>query len=468
MGTSRNVTTPVEDLLAAASEPIFAVGHDRRIVFFNPACERLFGCKADDVLGQECYYGGPASSDALESLRASLCPPPEAFEGQRVRGTIQVPVLGGAWHQRAATFLPCHDERGDLLWVVGYVEPDEPQWPAVPDGPQQWHDRLHRLRARLIERYGIDQIVCESRAMRRVLRQIRAAAACDAPLLITGPEGAGKELVARTIHYAGARRDEPFVPIDCAVLPPEILERTLAKLLDGAPDDRPAYVSAGSVLPGTLYLDEVLHLPRDYQAQLVPWACQQHGEFPERPARSPRLIASTSENAAQALAEGGFRDDLYYALTTLTIAVPPLRERLEDVPLLAQSFLEQQNARGEHQVGSLSDEALAVLARYDWPGNVRELAETIATAHGRATSAQIQQADLPLRIRAAQEAVPPARQDLPVSLDELLIRVEARLIRLALERARGNKSRAAEVLGISRPRLYRRMEMLGIEPGQPR
>ena len=179
----------------------------------------------------------------------------------------------------------------------------------------------------------------------------------------------------------------------------------------------------------------------------------------------PRLITSTTSDLQDALAKGSLREDLFYSVTPLRIDLPALRQRREDIPLLAQHFLELENDRADHQVGSLEDEAVEVLTHYEWPGNVRELAETMAQAHTRATTGRIQVQDLPFRLRSAYDAISssPVADELPMKLDELLVRVETKIIRLALQRSRGNKSQAADFLGISRPRLYRRMDVLGIE-----
>lgn len=469
MSRNRKATSEFEPFFSATAEPIYAVDAQRRIVLFNGACERLTGRNADEILGCQCQEADPPPRDQ-PTLTTSLCPPPGVFQGRQASQAARIPVASGGWEQRTVDFVPCHDEEGNLLFVLAFIKTGRATRPANADKVPSLVGQLERLRSGMLRRYGFDQLICQSRPMQRVLGQIKAASDSDAAILVVGEAGTGKELVARTIHYASPRCDLPFVPIDCAVLPPQVLDRTLATLLRSGEETPAFYASPLANPPGTVFLDEVLQLPRDYQARLVPLisVSREAGVLDSEREPTPRLIATTTEDPQQAVSDGTLREDLFYALTTFILEVPPLRERREDIPLLAQHFLEEENGRSERRVGSLSDEACEILTAYDWPGNVRELAETVATAHSRAAGDRIQVGDLPMRIRSAVQGMSaaPARDELALSLDELLVRVETRVIRLALERARGNKSRAAEILGISRPRLYRRIEVLGVEEQQ--
>jgi DNA-binding NtrC family response regulator len=177
-----------------------------------------------------------------------------------------------------------------------------------------------------------------------------------------------------------------------------------------------------------------------------------------------RLIGTDLSDPAQLLNENGIRQDLLYQLSTIVIALPPLRDRREDIPLLAQMFVEQINADGSKQVSGLAAEAIEVLLAYDWPGNVRELHDVIAQAHADASSKVVSAENLTARIQGAQGgAFAGAVSDPPLDLDATLAETERSLIEQAIKRARGNKSVAAELLSITRPRLYRRMQMLGMD-----
>jgi DNA-binding NtrC family response regulator len=194
-------------------------------------------------------------------------------------------------------------------------------------------------------------------------------------------------------------------------------------------------------------------LPRDLQGRLA-----------EAIDGQIRLIAATAEDPDAARRAERLRADLYYALTTLVIRLRPLRERLDELPCLAQHFLERANQRGGRQRGGVTAEALRVLLAYDWPGNLRELSRVVDDAHGRGAGDAIGADDLPAAIRGeyASAYTPPPAPPPVTPLDELLTQVERRLIEAALQRARHNKSRAAELLGISRPRLYRRIRELNL------
>ena len=274
------------------------------------------------------------------------------------------------------------------------------------------------------------------------------------PVLIVGEPGTGKRLVARTIHQQGPRRNAALLPFDCAALPAEVLLRELF-----GSDDRDHGTSPRLAAPEgtTLLIGDILDLPRDLQGMLA--AALDQGV---------RLLATTTGDHENALRTERLRPDLYYALTALVIRLAPLRERLEELPLLAQHLLERLNQHGQRQRPGFSPEALSALLTYDWPGNLRELARVVDVAHATGSGDAIEVGNLPAEIRghlgAAFLPPPPATPITP--LDELLTQVERRLIESALNRSRHNKSRAAELLGISRPRLYRRIKELNL-PDEP-
>ena len=182
-----------------------------------------------------------------------------------------------------------------------------------------------------------------------------------------------------------------------------------------------------------------------------------------RPSCPLRLISTAAAPLVDLPPRGLYREDLAAMLSTITIELPPLAKRRDDLPLLAQALLEEQNARGGRQLGGFSSEALDRLCAYSWPGNVAELAQVVAESHARASGTLIARDDLPERLRlAAEAAAHPRRKEEPIQLDEFVARIERELIRRALARAKGNKTKAARLLGLNRPRLYRRMVQLGL------
>ncbi|MBX6313699.1 MAG: sigma 54-interacting transcriptional regulator [Isosphaeraceae bacterium] len=435
-----------------ASEPVFVLDAQRRLVYVNQAWEELTGYAADAVMGLECRPYGPTCGADREGLAASFCPPPEALAGQPAGGATLIVHTGGERRWRRIEFWPFHDERGHLLGLFGLVRPPDAP-PHTPDSDaQHLRAELLELRQRLQERYGSDALIGRGPVHRRLLDQVATAAATSAPVLIIGEPGTGKRAVARQIHAQGPRRQAPLIPFDCAALTPEILQREL--------------FGEGRLIPrlalpegATLLLTDALELPRDLQARLAAAL---------GPSAPVRLLATTTLDPEQARRDDRLERDLYYALTTLILRLPPLRERLEELPLLAQHFLERANLRHERRRLGFTSAALETLATYDWPGNLRELARVIEAAHQQATGDLIDAADLPASIRGHLGAAynPPPMPPPVTPLDELLTRLERRLIEQALQRARQNKSRAAELLRISRPRLYRRIEELKI-PVEP-
>jgi DNA-binding NtrC family response regulator len=297
-----------------------------------------------------------------------------------------------------------------------------------------------------------------------LLEQVRLAADTSAPVLIVGAPGTGKRLVARAIHQMSAGRNQPLIPFDSEALPAEILERELFAALK---DSDPRTLDPSHAVPerrprlalgegSTLLIREIFMLPRDLQARLA-------GSLDS----SIRLIGTTVLDPEIALSTERIRPDLYYALTTLVIRLHPLRDRLHELPLLAQHLLERANQRGGVQRTGFSPEALSGLLEYDWPGNLTELARVIDHAHaqGPGGRSSITADDLPASIRGNLGAAylpPPPLQHSLKPLDRILIEVEQQSIDHALRQARGNKSRAAELLGISRPRLYRRIKELNL------
>ena len=313
--------------------------------------------------------------------------------------------------------------------------------PSV-SGPSCWKF------ATALSRHGTDTLIGLGPAHSKLLDQIEAASISSVPVLITGEPGTGKRLVAKTIHLLSPRRQSPFLAFACGALPADVLNRELFGASQG-PDSR---VRPDLALPdgATLLMLEILSLPRDLQAKLVVALD-----------RRIRLIATAVSDPEAAYGEERIRPDLYHVLTTLVIRLSPLRDRLDELSLLAQHFLERMNQRGGRQRSGFHNDSLAVFLGYDWPGNLSELARVVEHAHEHGEQDLIQPDDLPAAIRGHLGAayIPPPPPP-TASLDDLLTQVERRLIESALQRARHNKSRTAELLGISRPRLYRRIKEL--------
>ena len=312
------------------------------------------------------------------------------------------------------------------------------------------------------------RMVGRSAPMRRLFDAIRQVAPLGGPVIITGESGTGKELVARALHAESPRRDAPFVPLNCAAMPPELMESELfghaRGAFTGATQQRPGlFVEADG---GTLLLDEIGEMQPDTQAKLL--RVLEDGSI--RPLGADReinvdvrLVAATNRDLEAEVAAGRFRQDLFFRLETFPLHVPPLRERGEDLDLLAAHFIARFAALGARDAPVLSEQALACLRGYAFPGNVRELSNALERATAFCEGREIRPSHLPDRIRNRRPDA--AAADAPASIalvdgEELpsLETLERRYIRLVLERTGGNKRKAAEVLGIGRRTLYRRLD----------
>ena len=298
-----------------------------------------------------------------------------------------------------------------------------------------------------------------SRAMQEVYDLIHRAAVSAVPVLVTGESGTGKELVARALHHLSGRPGA-FVAVNCAALPEHLLESELfghdRGAFTGADRDKPGLLEAAH--RGTLFLDEVTELPATLQPKLL--RALEEGEvrrLGSTIARSfdVRFVAATNRDLEQQVADGRFRQDLYWRLHVLHIHVPPLRERVADIPLLTEHFIAGRRA---------SPDAMAALTAYPWPGNVRELRNALERAFTLAPSPEIRAADLPPRIRGAAATAATVTE---ASRRNLSLRdVERAYILEVLRQNGGNKSRAAEILGLDRKTLYRKLEEYR-EDGEP-
>lgn len=456
-------TVDLEAVFNRVAEPIFVLNPDRRLVYCNRACEQLVGRPASELIGLICRYHEPQAAGRLAAIAGSFGPSPEILAGRPGAMATLLEPPDAPPLPRTVHFVPCLDDAGAVLCVVGFMKsPTE----SAPDGEStsDWHADLLRLRYRLWRRFGFDRLVAAGPAMLRVLDQAKTAAQTNCSVLLLGERGTGKETLARTIHRESSRRAAPFVAVSCATMSAEVLERELF----GAPPDEPRVAGIiEQTVGGSVYLNELASVPRDVQTRL--WDGMQRNQLASGRTSDVRFFVGDVTDPRAAVRDGRLRSDFYFATSTLTIELPPLRERLEDVPHLVQSFLEALNAQAASQVSGLSASAWDVIRQYDWPGNLAELYAVLAHAHAAQTAPILSAEQFPWRIRNAAAAGPnPARSaSQPIDLDAFLLNAERKLIELAMRRARGNKSKAADLLSINRPRLYRRLEQFGMLDADP-
>lgn len=319
------------------------------------------------------------------------------------------------------------------------------------------------LRKKLESRYSFHRLIGKSTPMRKIYDLIEMVSNTSSNVLITGESGTGKELVAKAIHYSGIRKDAHFVAINCAAIPETLLESELFGYKKGAftdaRTDKEGLVFKAN--EGTLFLDEVTEMSPALQAKLLRVLEEKMvrplGDTTSHPV-DVRVISTSNRNIQSRIQENLFRQDLYYRLRVIDIELPPLRDRKEDIPLLAQHFISSYSKELKKKVYSISGEAIKVFMEYHWPGNVRELENIIQRAITLSRSDTIVPADLPeglVKIEARNPFV--EAFGIAYTLDEL----EREYIKKVMSETKGNRSRASEILGIDRKTLYRKLMKRG-------
>jgi two-component system response regulator AtoC len=326
------------------------------------------------------------------------------------------------------------------------------------------------LKRQLNQEYSFSNIIGITPPIKVVLDRIRKVADTNSTVLITGESGTGKELIAKAIHYNSPRRDRPMITINCGSIPAELLESELFGHAKGS------FTGATGVKKGlfeeasgsTLFLDEIGELPLPLQVKLL--RAIQEGEIrrigDNRPLQVDlRIIATTNRDLEKAVEHREFREDLYYRLNVVSIHLPPLRHRREDIPLLAKHFLVKYTEKHNRSIRMLAPATIDALMNYDWPGNVRELQNALEQAVVMRDSEVIQPNDLPEKIHFAEAKVrviiPENRFDFKGILNEVLEQTESQLINRALELTDGNRTKAAELLGITRRGLLYKLKEEG-------
>jgi DNA-binding NtrC family response regulator len=334
---------------------------------------------------------------------------------------------------------------------------------------QELEREVRYLRAQVVHRYGFHNLIGKSSAMQEIYSKIEQVADSRTTVMIAGESGTGKELVARALHYNSARRDRPFVALNCAALPETLIESELFGHEKGSFTDATARRVGQFELAhtGTLFLDEIGDLSPTTQAKLL--RVLQEREFTRIGGVQPikvdvRIVAATNKSLDELVRRGTFREDLYYRINVISLYLPPLRERGEDVALLAKHFLSKRNEEDKRAAQDFSKEALELICRYPWPGNVRELQNVIEQAVLWSQGAPIIPDHLPNSLKSDTKSST-LREDIlsgRVSLEKAVMDFEKDIILDALRRTNYVQTHAATLLGISRRMLKYRMDTLGI------
>jgi len=421
----------------------------RRIVYVSPAYAQWCGSSTDELIGSTCLFDSAAE-------RGGLAPPPQVYDGQAVERTVYRQGDAAGPMSQVASFSPLTNMEGEVVGALGVLHDREPSGADLQPVAEDLHDRLRQAIIAEDSRRGLGEVTGDSPRMRQVQRQVQLASTSGENVLLVGPPGSGREEVARHIHSSAAHYDQPtLIPLACPLLDADLLNNTMTGLV------RQCAELAAESAPSLLLLD-VDGLSLDAQAVLMGMLeIQEFGI----------CALSTSRQSLSKLAEAEvFREDLARELGTITVTLPALSERIGELPLLAQFFVEQFNGEGGRQFAGVLDEALGLLATHRWPSNLAEFKEVIRESCRSADPPWIGPDDLPKRVRHARDAVS-HRSEPPesIKLDRFLADVERRLIERAIQLADGNRSQAARILGIHRTRLLRRIEhfQLGNRPRSP-
>lgn len=449
--------TMIGSWLNNSATPVYLLDARRRVVFFNSGCEQLTGWSADDVQGRVCEFAiEDVEDDDITKLTCSLCPPAEAFRGDTCSLPTWLTSKAGSVEARQMNFFPVFDENGDTEYVIAIASELPAPATSRSTAAQKLHAELAALRSGLRQRFGIASVIAQSPAMQLVLKQIHLAKQTADSLLILGSNGTGREHIARVIHSESELQKRAFVPIDCEALEAEDIKLTLQRLLVREPDDnRPAHLRAG-----TIFFANAESMPRDVQEQLIAIA--------KSIADPVRLVSGTATEPDQLVDADQWLAEFRYLVGTINISLPNLVSRREDLLPLAQYFLEERNRGSVQQISGFSADVQSQLFEYSWPGNLDELREVVAEARSACDASVIAEQHLPFRFRTGVDALTVGPEIGPegIPLEKLLAEFETRHIQDALKATKNNKSKAAELLGLKRASLLRRLKALGIEPGR--
>lgn len=460
------------DSLSEALDGVMILNNNRNVIFYNKACERMLGYGREEVIGEStfCYQLFQCQDEQGHPLTGKSCVGSQIFDGT-VNGARQRVLLKRKDGRRTwaeVVFTPLKDAAGKLelvLAVMRDINQSKHREDEIRESAEAIRKQLQQYQAELTQKYGFEQIVASSDSMQAALDKARAGCQSDLPVLIAGEAGTGKTTVAKMIHFHSARQAQPFITGSCSAIESSALEATLFGSSGHARGAPVGWLNEAA--GGTLYLQDVETLPARLQLMLAQAVQSRTSSTDNGEKKMPdvRLIASTRHSADMAMYDGALRPELLYAINVIHINLPALRERTEDIPLLVQHFIDRCNRMGARQVKHIAPRAWSLLLAYDWPGNVRELQHAVESTYALGKGDTLRAEDLPGTIRGEELALPGIDETIPAtSLDEILEHAERRAILAALRRARGRRNLAAKLMGISRSRLYRRMEALNIVP----
>jgi len=436
----------LETILGSVADGVFTVDQQRRITSFNRAAERITGVSASEAIGKKCH----------DVFHADVCEQRCALQRTMESGRqiIDVParILSNKGRSISISLSTAllRDSNGNLLGAV-----------------ETFRDlsALEQLRREISQQYTFQDIVGKSKGMQRIFAILPDIAESDATVLIEGPSGSGKELLARAVHSFSLRHRKPLVAVNCGALPETLFESELFGYAKGAFTDAKRNKAGRLALAegGTLFLDEVSELSPATQVKLLR-VLQEREYEPLGSVKTiqsnVRVIAATNSRLAELVSNGRFRDDLYFRLAVVRLTIPSLNERKEDIPYLVEHFIEKFNAKRGKNISGVTPECMELFMRHEFTGNVRELENLIEYAFVLCHNQQIDVRHLP---EDFQNLVPPSAESQPPQDLSRLKWAEADTIQAALRRNRYDMGRTARDLKVSRTTLWRKIKRYGIE-----
>ncbi|MBT8334706.1 MAG: sigma 54-interacting transcriptional regulator [Deltaproteobacteria bacterium] len=444
MNDKKTIPADVTDIiLESISDGVFTVDHNWRIMSFNRAAELITGTPRHEAIGRFCW----------EVFRSNMC------EGDcALKRTMKV----GKSFVSSSTYIINSKKKQIPINVSTSLLKDEQG--RVIGGVETFRDHslVEELRRELSGNFQLGGMVSRSKVMQDLFDILEQVAQSDSTVLLEGETGTGKELLARAIHNLSLRKDHPFIGVNCGALPDSLLESELfgyrAGAFTDARTDKPGIFATGA--DGTILLDEIGDTSSAFQVRLL--RVLEEGEYqplgdPHRKKTNARIIAATNHDLKQLVENGAFRQDLYYRINIVTLKLPPLRERMEDLPLLIEHFIGKMNRLKGKMVSGLNDDAMALMLAHDYPGNIRELENIIEHAFVLCLDDTIGLTHLPVYLTQQRKTIfqaPTMQTAVQITEQEMIIK--------ALEQAHYNRTAAAASLQMHKSTLLRKIKKLHI------